>query len=49
MKTIEEIERDWYEYLRANPGEVIDMMAALLAVNGIERVPDEEEKSEDVQ
>ena len=45
MKHTNEIERDWYEYLRANPHEVIDMLAALLAVSGIERIPDEEETS----
>ena len=41
-KTIEEIEKDWHEYLIANPHEVIDMLAALLAVNGIERIDDAE-------
>ena len=45
MKTTNEIEKDWYEYLRANPHEVIDMLAALLAVSGIERIPDEQEDS----
>ena len=41
--TIEQIEKDWHEFLTANPHEVIDMLAALLAVNGIERIPDDEE------
>ena len=44
-KTVEEIEKDWYEFLRANPHEVIDMLAALLAVSGIERVEDATETS----
>ena len=43
QKSIEDIEKDWYEFLKANPHEVIDMLAALLAVNGIERITDEEE------
>jgi hypothetical protein len=43
MKTIEQIEKDWYDFLHANPHEIIDMLAALLAVNGIERVTDDAE------
>ena len=43
MKSVEEIEKDWHEYLHANPTEVIDMLAALLAVNGIERIPEDDE------
>ena len=42
-KTTEQIEKDWYDYLHANPAEVIDMLAALLAVNGIERIPEDDE------
>ena len=45
MKTAEQIEKDWYEYLSANPSEVIDMLAALLAVQGIERISDDKEES----
>ena len=45
MKTPEQIEKDWHEYLSANPAEVIDMLAALLAVQGIERITDEEKES----
>ena len=41
QKSINQLEKEWYDFFLANPSEVINMLAALLAVQGIEL--DEEE------
>ena len=38
----EQLEMDWRDWLYANPSETIDMLAVVLSVLGIERIPDEE-------
>ena len=40
----EQLEMDWRDWLYANPSETIDMLAVILSVLGIERIPDEQEK-----
>ena len=36
QKSINQLEKEWYDFFLANPSEVINMLAALLAVQGIE-------------
>ena len=47
QKSINNIEKEWTEYLFKNPTEVIPMLAALLAVMGIELDEDEETETEE--
>ena len=46
QKSINDMEKEWTEYLFKNPTEVIPMLAALLAVMGIELDEDEETNDE---
>ena len=45
MTEQERVEKDWTEYLTNNPQDVIPMLAGLLSIMGMERIPDENEEA----
>ena len=47
QKSINQLEKEWYDFFLANPSEVINMLAALLAVQGIELDEDQETTTSD--